>query len=48
MVDKFKKEREQNEKLKNDQAVQRKNALKLIVFVFVIPMVVVAISLATR
>ncbi len=48
MTNQFKNEREQNEKLKNDEAVQRKNALKLITFVFVIPLVVVAISLATR
>lgn len=48
MANKFKNEREQNEALKNDEAVQRKNALKLIAFVFVIPAVVIAISLATR
>lgn len=33
---------------KVDEAEQRKNAIKLIVFVFVIPLVVVGISLATR
>ena len=33
---------------KFDEAEQRNNAIKLIVFVFVIPLVVVGISLATR
>ncbi|MBW2700831.1 MAG: hypothetical protein JRF33_08425 [Deltaproteobacteria bacterium] len=32
----------------SDEAEQRKNAIKLIVLVFVIPLLVVGISLATR
>ena len=48
MSRKIEKEIDLNKNLKHDPAEQRKNALKLITIVFVIPLVAVAISVALR